>query len=220
MATPGKVDITCANCNTQSEHAVRVPASDEHSHSAPDLDLRPAPERRHVMNTAIRECPTCKLICPELASPPSGFKEALAHPEYQALVADKKVPDQVRKFRAWAFIAEKSGLVADAGFAHLHAAWVADDAKDKGLADVQRHMAVVRLSTARDQGKVYPRQKGGAEALLSDIYRRTGNWDEAVHEAERGKSITDQDFVAALCDLEISLARKHDADVHTTEEVR
>lgn len=217
MASPGKIDITCANCNTQSEHGARVQPEGQ---SAPDLDLRPSIERRHVMNTALRECPTCKLICPELASPPQGANEAMADPEYLALVADKKIPDQARRFRAWAFIAEKSGMPAEAGFAYLHAAWVADDAKNKGLADVQRHMAATRLSAARDQGRVYPRQKGAAEALLADIHRRTGNWDEAVHEAERGKSVTDQDFVAALCDLEISLARKHDAEAHTTEEVR
>jgi hypothetical protein len=217
MAASPKTEITCANCSTTSGQAER--ASNEAT-GAPDLDLRPASERRHTMDRWLHECPTCKLICPNLASPPQGAAAVLMQPEYLALAADKKVPDSVRKFRAWAYLAEKTGLDDDAGFAHLHAAWVADDARNKDLADLQRHMAVTKLAAARDKKMVYPRQRGGAEALLADIHRRSGNWDEAVHEAERGKSITDQEFVAALCDLKISLAQRHDAGAHTTDDVK
>lgn len=217
MTTIAKVEVTCGNCAAKSEHSEMASTN---TMGAPDLDLRPAPMQRDTMELWVQECPNCKLICPAIATPPVGAKEALTQPEYLALVTDKKVPDQVRKFRAWAYVAEKTGLDADAGFAHLHAAWVADDAKNTSLANVQRHMAVVKLSAARDQKKVYPRQLGGAEALLADIWRRTGNWDEAVHEAERGKSITDQGFVEALCELEITLARKHDAAAHTTDDVK
>jgi hypothetical protein len=217
MAAATKIEITCANCNAKSGQSVKASAE---ATGAPDLDLRPASERRLTMDRWLHECPTCKLVCPDIANPPQGAAAALTQPEYLALVADKKNSDPVRKFRAWAYLAEKSGLDAEAGFAHLHAAWVADDAKNKNLADLQRHMAVTKLAAARDKKQVYPRQLGAAEALLADLWRRTGNWDQAVHEAERGKSVTDQGFIAALCELQITLATKHDAAVHTTDEVR
>lgn len=210
------IDVTCANCGTLSRQLEKVKAE---MNSEPDLDLRPAPDRRQTMDQWIQECPNCKLMCPDLANPPEGAGAVLAQPDYATLAADRKVHPLIRKFRAWAYIAEKTGVHDDAGFAHLHAAWVADDAKDKGLADVQRHMAAMHLSAARDRGMVYPRQKGAAEALLADVHRRMGRWDEAVHEAERGKSVTDQPFIDALCDYEITLANKHDAGVHTTNEV-
>ena len=217
MAVSAKIETTCANCSSKSGQSEK---NFPEAESAPDLDLRPAPERRHTMERWLHECPTCKLICPDITKPPQGAAAVLTQPEYLALVADKKVPDLIRKFRAWAYLAEKAGQEDDAGFAHLHAAWVADDAKNKSLADVQRHLAVTKLSAAREQKKVYPSQLGGAEALLADIWRRSGNWDEAIHEAERGKSITDQGFIAALCELEITLSRKHDATPHTTDDVK
>lgn len=210
------IEITCANCSTASSQPRKEQVA---MNSAPDLDLRPAPERRHTMEQWVQECPNCKLMCPDLDSPPTGAGTVLAHPDYVAMAADRKAHPLVRKFRAWAYVAEKSGLSADAGFAHLHAAWVADDANDTGLAAMQRHMAAMHLSAGRDRGTVYGRQKGAAEALLADVHRRMGRWDEAVHEAERGKSVTDQPFIDALCDYEIALAKKHDAAVHTTNEV-
>ncbi len=209
-------EVTCANCSSKSNQPVKETPE---VNGSPDLDLRPAPDRRQTMSQWVQECPTCKLMCPDLANPPAGAGEALKHPDYVTMAADKKALPLVRKFRAWAYVAEKAGQYDDAGFAHLHAAWVADDAKDKSLADMQRHMAVMHLAQARDRGRVYPRQKGAAEALLADVHRRMGRWDEAIHEAERGKSVTDQPFIDALCDYEIALATKHDAAVHTTNEV-
>ncbi len=209
-------EVICANCKTRSSQPVK---EQPEVTSSPDLDLRPAPGRRQTMDQWVQECPTCKLICPDLANPPVGAGEVLAHPDYVAMTADKTAHPLVRKFRAWAFVAEKTGMQADAGFAHLHAAWVADDAKDSGLANMQRHMAAMHLAAGRDRGTVYGRQKGAAEALLADVHRRMGRWDDAIHEAERGKSVTDQPFVDALCDYEIALANKHDAGVHTTNEV-
>lgn len=216
MAGALEIDVTCANCNVKSRQLQKIEAE---MNSAPDLDLRPAPERRHTMDQWLQECPNCSLICPDLANPPSGAGDTLSHPDYVATTGDRTLLPLVRKFRAWAYIAERADLRADAGFAHLHAAWVADDAMDPGLAALQRHMAVMHLSPARDRGRVYARQKGAAEALLADLHRRMGNWDDAVHEAERGKSVTDQPFIDALCDYEIALAGKHDAGVHTTNEV-
>lgn len=209
-------DVTCANCSTKSTQPDKVQAEVT---GAPDLDLRPAPDRRHTMAQWVQECPNCKLMCPDLANPPAGVAEALAHPDYVGIVADRKAHPLVRKFRAWGYLAEKAGRQDDAGFAHLHAAWVADDAKDKSLAIMQRHMAVMHLGPARDRGQVYSRQKGAAEALLADLHRRMERWADAIHEAERGKSVTDQPFIDALCDYEIALANKHDAGVHTTNEV-
>ncbi len=209
-------EVTCANCSTRSNQAEKVQAE---ANGSPDLDLRPAPARRHTMEQWVQECPNCKLMCPDLANPPSGAGDVLAQPDYVAVTGDKTVLPLVRKFRAWAYVAEKTGLSADAGFAHLHAAWVADDAKDQGLANAQRHMAALHLAKGRERGTVYGRQKGAAEALLADLHRRMGRWDEAVHEAERGKSVTDQPFIDALCAYEIALAAKHDAGVHTTNEV-
>jgi hypothetical protein len=213
MAT---IQVICAHCNTASGQPRK---EQPEVNGSPDLDLRPAPERRGTMDQWVQECPNCKLICPDLANPPTGAGVVLAQPDYLATAGDRKVHPLVRKFRAWALVAEKTGMSADAGFAHLHAAWVADDAKDEGLANAQRHMAVEHLAKGRDRGTVYGRQKGAAEALLADVHRRMGRWDEAIHEAERGKSVTDQPFIDALCEYEIALARKHDAGVHTTNEV-
>ena len=216
MTTILTIEVTCGNCAAKSQQAEM---GSTNTMGAPDLDLRPAPMKRQTMALWLEECPNCKLVCPQIAKPPAGAKAALEQPDYVVLVGDKKVHDLVRKFRAWAYVAENVGMPDDAGFAHLHAAWIADDVKDKELADLQRHVAATHLAVARDRGTVYPRQKGAAEALLADIHRRMGRWDEAIHEAERGKSVTDQPFIDALCDYEIALAKKHDADVHTTKEV-
>jgi len=217
MTTFRSLKTVCGNCKQES---VQTILTSTNAFGAPDLDGRPAPMRRNTMNMWLQECPHCRLVCERIDAPPTGASEIVAEPEYLALVNDGTADDALRKFRSWAYLASALNLASEEAFAHLHLAWLADDQNDPALARTERTSAVEKFGLLRDEGRLYPNQPGAAEVLLADLWRRTGQFDNAIHESSRCASIAKQGRLIKICALQTALAKRGDANVHTIDEAQ
>lgn len=215
MTTLRRIETTCGNCKQRAEQTILTSTN---SFGAPDLDFRPPQMKRSTMDIWLQECPNCKLVCRAIDDPPPRASEVLADPKYLAIVNDGSESDLVRKFRAWAYLADALNLMTDAAFAHLHIAWLADDQKTPALAKAARSIAVTKLGALRDRGELYPSQPGAAEALLADLWRRTGEFNNAIHEASRCASVAKDSHLAKICALQTALAMRADAGAHTIDQ--
>jgi len=215
MTTFRSAKTTCGNCKQGSEQTILTSTS---AFGAPDLDSRPAPMKRNTMNMWLQECPHCRLVCERIDTPPTGASGIVAEPEYLAVANNLSVDIGIRKFQSWAYLANALDLKTNAAFAHLHVAWLADDLKDAALAKAERSIAAAKLGTLRDEGRLYPAQPGAAEVLLADLWRRTGEFEKAIHEASLCASIAKEGRLIKICALQTTLARRGDANVHTIDE--
>jgi hypothetical protein len=212
MTTLRSIETICGNCGQGSEQTILTSTN---SFGAPDLDFRPPPMKRSTMGMWLQECMNCRLVCHAIDDPPTGASDILDDPKYLAIVNDRSANEVLRKFKSWAYLTDALNLMPDAAFAHLHVAWLADDQKKPDLAKAERTIAVAKLSGLRNEGKLYPDQPGAAEALIADLWRRTGEFDNAIHEASRCASIAKEDQLTRICAFQTALARLGDADVHT-----
>ena len=215
MTTFRSARTICGNCKQESEQTILTSTN---SFGAPDLDGRPPPMKRNTMSMWLQECPHCRLVCQRIDDPPQGVAVFVAEPRYLAVVNDGSVSDVTRKFRSWAYLASALKMASEEAFAHLHLAWLADDENDPALAKAERSIAVAKLGVLRDEGKLYPTQPGAAEVLLADLWRRNGEFDNAIHEASRCASIAKQNRLLRICALQTALAKRGDANVHATDE--
>lgn len=216
MTTLRSIQTTCGNCKCDSHQSI---AMSTNIFGAPDLDFRPPPMKRATMDVWLQECPNCRLVCQAIDSPPPGAPEILADPKYLAIANDSFADPVVRKFGSWAYLAAALNLMADAAFAHLHIAWLADDQRNPALAKAARSIAVTKLAALRNEGQLYPSQPGAAEALLADLWRRIGEFDNAIYEASRCASVAKESNLTKLCSLQTTLAMRGDANVHKMDEM-
>lgn len=217
MTTCLNAEVLCANCGAASFHHVMFSSG---SYGSGDLDLRPAPLHRHTIDMWVQECPTCSAVCPDISAPPDKIAEIIKALGYQRIVTDQSVPNLCRKFRAWAYIADQAGQAEDAAFAHLHAAWDADDKSDAEAARAERLAAIPLFQALRDAAKLHAEQPGTAEFLLADLWRRSQQWDNASTEAKLGQEKAQDPLIRSICEFQLSLAQRHDDLVHTIEEVQ
>ena len=151
----------CALCGAPARQPFWVPPAE----MAPDLDLRPGEPARSTMRFWIQTCGQCGASAPDLTALPATARAVVDGAAYTALrgtgVADG--------FLRWTAIARGCGLMADAGEATLHAAWVLDDAGQDG--------AALRLAAIDYWGP-----PDGPQAALrqADVLRRAGAFDRAA----------------------------------------
>jgi hypothetical protein len=216
MTTLFDSEKTCGVCGTKSTHTV---IGSTNSFGSSDLDLRPPPMKRDTMPYWLDECPKCHLVCEDLESPPEGSAKVIATSEYLSLAKEEDVPDLCRIFRAWSYLADQIGMKTEAATSRLHSAWAADDVSNAAMAKAERIAAAARFSELRDNKQPYPEQKGTAELLIADLWRRAENWPIALKEANNGCEIADDPFIKRLCVYEARLIESRDTARHTVEEV-
>jgi hypothetical protein len=215
MTTLFDSEATCGLCGTKSIHTA---IGSTNSFGPSDLDLRPPPMKRDTMSYWLAECPKCHLICEDLESPPEGSSKIVSTSRYLSLATDKDVPDLCRMFRTWSYLADQIGMSTKAATSLLYSAWAADDANDAGIAKGERIAAAARFTQLRNSAQPYPEQKGTAELLIADLWRRAENWTLALQEANRGHEVADDPFIKRLCAYEARLIGARDTARHTVAE--
>ena len=173
--------VRCHVCEVESEHVVARRATEE---GAPDLDTRPPETLRSTMPAWVQRCPSCGYCAPDLAAGAPRAARVVRTAAYGALLADATRPPLANSFLASSVVLEGCAAFADAGWQAVYAAWACDDAGDDPAASECRLRAVALFADAilaRQEVAVDP---GGADAVIADLLRRAGRFEEAIARVE------------------------------------
>jgi len=208
--------IKCAVCGKTSEH---VTITSTNTMGPPDLDLRPAEMRRSTMDMWVLRCPHCGYCAPSIDEETAGAAEFIKSQEYVKLSRDASYPELARDFLCCSLLEERAGKLVEAGWSALYAAWDCDDADSQDSAMECRRKAYELFRRAKEEGLKLMEDAGGEPALLADILRRCGRFEEAVELCEEGLRVETDDLVCRILEYEMKLAQSGDTGCHNLAEV-
>jgi hypothetical protein len=216
MTLPAPIeDVACPVCGVINQPDRLLST---HSFGSPDLDLRPAPDMGRLLAYMVESCHACGYAASSLGdSPKGGTTVAMASPEWQALLTRKDLPELAATFKRAEMIASQSQGLVEAVWMALRAVWVGDDSKS-AITPTLRREAVSLIQQVMASGSTFVSQGGGNEAVISDLFRRAGDWDQAVQWAKRGLDVADDAVVSAVLKFELRLIGAQDGEVHQIEE--
>ena len=148
-----------------------------------DLDMRPPPMQRDTLGQQIHQCRGCGYCAPNLEER-VGSDEALASDQYRAILRDDSIPRLARMFTAYAHLAETSGDLRSAAWAHRNAAWDCDDtAGASESAYLCRQAALQLMGKLHAQGQSFANDLATDSILELDLLRRSGRHGEVLARA-------------------------------------
>ncbi|KUG19769.1 hypothetical protein ASZ90_010503 [hydrocarbon metagenome] len=211
------VTAKCAVCGEQCRYAGGGPVS---AVGARDLDTRPPEPLRSTIYRWVHRCPSCGYCAPDMSRMHPLTPEIVRHPAYREQLEDRTIPDLANSFLCWAMIQEHAGMPAKAAWSCLHAAWVCDDRSRDAAAEHCRRRAIALLRQARERGVRLAPQRGADEAILVDLLRRTGEFEEARALAEESLAERPEPMIAAALRLQRALIARSDRGCHSLLEVQ
>jgi hypothetical protein len=166
----------------------------------------------------VQRCPKCGYCASDVSSLKEGAKMVVMRMEYKRQLKDPTYPELANSFLCKAIIDHESKDYVAATWAFVRASWACDDSHLGSQAKACREKAVDMIAIAEEQGQRVSEQEGARTAILTDLLRRVGRFDQArqVIEKERG-SISDDNFKRIL-DFQIGLIEKQDMSCHNIEE--
>ncbi|MEO9176541.1 MAG: hypothetical protein ABI317_13585 [Gaiellales bacterium] len=183
--------MTCAVCETR---AFFVWSEITDSPGAPDLDFRPAEPARSTMLGWVQRCASCGYCARRIDESPDEVEEVVASEAYRTQLVEAGLPELARSLLCVALLAEWYGDEAEAARCAVEAAWVCDDAAAFEAASRCRLRAVALVYEAEAEGnEIFP-DPYADHALIVDLYRRAGSFEDAIRQA-------DSDLVEAGCDF-------------------
>jgi len=210
--------MRCAICREASEQLV---AESAESKDPPDFDTRPGRPARSSIVHWVHACPDCGYCANDLAVAEANVPEFVRGPIYQAFRHNKVFPEKATQFLCYALILEEIGAFADAGWTAVHAAWVCDDVKDEEHARGCRNRAIGLFRHAKQHRQSYMDNLYEEFSLAADLYRRSGEWEEARRAAQ--EALAEEHLppvVDALLRRQLALIDRRDAAGHSMAELR
>ncbi len=209
--------VTCAVCNQSSSQTVIMSTN---SFGYPDLDLRPPEMRRSTMRYWVEKCPHCGYSSASIAKLIKGAKEFVAAKEYKQQIKDSTYTELANKFLAAAMIYKNADNLKSAAWSNVHAAWASDDANQPQNSINCRKKALAVFFLIEKKGDKIFNEIGGLELIITDLLRRSAQFDLAEKYIEKGLALKDLHKVVKKCLLfEKKLIAKKDSEVHTIGEV-
>lgn len=188
---PGAVTselVACACCGEQTRQ-FRAPQPEPSG--PPDFDTRPGEPERSRQYGWVSRCEFCGYCADDLSAQRPAVCDAVQSEEYQALLADDFFPALARTFLCYALLLSRMHRWADSGWSCLHAAWACDDAGNDRAATQCRTWAIERWRRAKELGESFGDDIGSEFALVADVYRRVGMFEEATVACTEGLDVED-----------------------------
>ncbi len=180
MTTIFPQTVACAYCGIKNE-IVKVGSTN--AFGSMDLDMRPPPMQRDTLAQQIYQCHGCRYCAPDLAER-IGPDEELASDPYRAILADNSLPRLACMFTAYAHLAEASGDLRSALWAHRNAAWACDDTTGAFESACRcRRSALQLLDKLHAQGLSFSNDLTTDSILELDLLRRSGRHDDVLARA-------------------------------------
>ena len=203
---------TCFVCGQTHEYTV---LGSTNEFGPPDLDMRPPEMARSTIDCWIQRCPSCGYCAPDIRDGPELAAEVVKMETYSAQNSDDTYPDLANKFLCSALVYEAAGDPVAAGFSAVRAAWACDDAQAESAAIKARQQALAYFERARAEKIVFADQLGLEEAIIADLLRRSGRFDEVEAICEEGLAKSPEEVVAQVLRYQESLARAEDTGCYT-----
>lgn len=215
MTTVYQEKEACRICGTISDHVTIGPTK---SFGSSDLDTRPPQMLRSTLKFQIRRCPGCGYCAPDLADASAlvvaivksdAYRAQLDHPGYSMLA---------NSFLCYALIQQAVGALDQAGWACLSAAWVCDDEQAHAPAKQCRLNAIHWFQHCKLESIAFTAEPGLEEAVLADLYRRTGQFERVPAICQRGIAQKPTAMILQMLNFQLGLARKQDTACHLVDQ--
>jgi hypothetical protein len=172
-----RVNIICGLCGLSSgQQTAGSPAPKD----PPDFDTRPGEPLRSTLAVWVQRCPHCGYCAENITSIHDQAVDFVRGELYEQTLNDVAFPEKAREFLSYAAILGHVGQLADAGWSALHAAWACDDDGNEAAAVGCRAQAVDYWQRGKQGGQSFGDDLGMEFALVTDLYRRMGQFEAAV----------------------------------------
>lgn len=215
MVKVSKEHVACFVCGDEGDFEIAAEALET---EPPDLDTRPGGELRSTLKWWIQRCSSCGYCAPSIAEGVPVASRVVATAAYKALANDTERPELVNRFLASAALLERAGLLADATWQAVYAAWACDDEAREGAAAACRSHAIELLRRVRAAGGMVTEQPGEDLVVEADLLRRTGRFEEVSALCEEALVGERAEGQGALLVYEQTLALRRDRGRRTTAE--
>lgn len=199
----------CAACGEESnQESVGVPDAG----GAPDLDTRPVGETRAMLERWVEVCPACGLAVPQIEAAVEGIGE---------LIRSEEFPKSEHPFRRQSWLLDQLGQHADAGWSELYLAWHYDDKGDKTNSAEARMRAITCWQHGKSHGQDFCDSMGEEFALVADLCRRAGLFDEAKETCLAGLELEAlPPVIEDILRYQLTLVQKGDVGAHSVAELK
>jgi hypothetical protein len=144
----------------------------------------------------------------------------VASDEYRGYLEDESTPLKAREFLCFACILDRLHQHADAGWAALQAAWVCDDAGDDDAAARCRNRAIELWQRGKLAGQLFSDDMATEFALVTDVYRRLGDFERATVACAEGLDLEDiPPAVETMLRKQLTLIQARDRAAHSMREL-
>lgn len=215
MTTIHETEKKCAVCGKISKHNDVLSTN---AFGSPDLDTRPPQMMRSTINMWINTCPSCGYCAPDISEWIEKAPEIVRSDFYKRQLNDPEFPSIANAFLCFSLIQESAGDYAGAGWANIHAAWICDDAGYDAGAQKCRKKAVSLLEKAKEAGQKFGKQVGAEEALMTDLLRRSGQFELALKVCDDGLKKKPDKIISNILQFQKVLISKSDVACHTVAE--
>lgn len=215
MTTFATGQVRCAVCGAESEQAILTSTS-RFGHS--DLDMRPAEPQRSALWLEVQQCPSCGYCAAAIDEAPDRATAVVESEEYRRLLDSPGLPGLANAFLCSALVHEAAGKHAEGGWAAVSAAWACDDADADHAGRICRARAVTLFRAAREKGEPFADDAGSEAAVVVDLLRRSGQFDEAEAECAEGLRAVTDEVVRAVLLYERKLIGAGDDGRHSVDE--
>lgn len=177
MTTTLEIPKKCALCGEISKH---IELTSTNTFGPSDLDTRPPEMKRSTIQWWIERCPSCGYCAPYISEQLTEAPEVIKSKSYQEQLKNPNFPELVNSFLCWSLIKEKCNDFVDAGWSAVHAAWGCDDERRDESAQECRKKAITLFQKAKEREQSFMRNKTDEKVLLVDLFRRSGQFEEAL----------------------------------------
>lgn len=214
--TWGEVEKTCALCGAKDKYRVLMSTNTMGSR---DLDMRPPEMMRSTISFWVEKCSSCGYCAADIEKLLNNASETVTDSAYKAQLSNPNFPELANKFLSRMLIEDNAGEHKAAIYSAICAGWASDDANMPLAASVARELGIQRILAMNAHNDHYVAQKGADELLISDMYRRNGEFEKAAQTIEKGLKLESEEIIKTLLKFELALVEKRDTTAHTISEV-
>ncbi|MBI5084630.1 MAG: hypothetical protein HZB13_08540 [Acidobacteria bacterium] len=159
----------------------------------------------------MQSCPSCGYAAPDLSHAAPGVEQLVKSPGYIGCPG---------AFARHAYILERLGFYADAGWTALHGAWVFDDEGQEHAARRLRAAAISYWKEGKAAGQHFMETTAEEFAIVTDLLRRLGDFDQA--QATARVALNDDHLPGLIQDtlrFQLSLIQARDTACHALAEL-
>jgi len=166
----------------------------------------------------VQRCPSCGYCAPDLNEGSSKASTIVQSDSYQKQLKNPDFPQLANSFLCWSLIQESLDEFVTGGWGCMYAAWACDDVDNDVAAQRCRKQAVTVLRKAQEEVQSFAEQEGGEEALMTDLLRRSGQFDLALSICEKGLKKNPEQIISHILQLQKILIGREDVDCHVISE--